>query len=85
MTEFKSFTVLILTHNDEEMIARLLGDLVDVETVLVVDSFSEDKTVDICRAFGRKVVQNKFINQAIQCNWAFDNYFQKGDCFKIRQ
>ena len=52
MTEFKSFTVLILTHNDEEMIARLLGDLVDVETVLVVDN-CEDKTVDICRAFGR--------------------------------
>jgi glycosyltransferase involved in cell wall biosynthesis len=61
------------------MIAKLLNDLVNVEDVLIVDSFSDDETVEICKKFGREVVQNKFINQAIQCNWAIDKFFDSGD------
>jgi glycosyltransferase involved in cell wall biosynthesis len=73
------FSVFILTFNDEKMISRLLEDLINVENVIIVDSGSTDETIDICNKYNRRVVYNKFKNQAIQSNWAIDNLFQQGD------
>ncbi|MCS6877656.1 MAG: glycosyltransferase family 2 protein [Geminicoccaceae bacterium] len=67
-------SVVILTYNDEVQIAACLESARAIsDDVVCVDSFSTDRTVEICRAWGARVYQNPFVNQAIQFNWALDN------------
>ena len=67
-------TVVILTYNEAKHIARALRSVAALDArVLVVDSFSADDTVEIARAEGALVVQNAFVNQAQQMQWALLN------------
>ena len=64
-------SVVIITFNEEANIARCLRALGDVaDEVLVVDSFSTDRTVDICHAHGARVLQNAFAGYVQQKNFA---------------
>lgn len=66
--------VVILTHNEERHISRALASVAGIATeVFVIDSFSNDRTVELARAQGATVLQNKFINYAKQFQWALDN------------
>jgi glycosyltransferase involved in cell wall biosynthesis len=67
-------SVIILTLNEEANLPVALASLrgLDVE-VFVVDSGSTDRTLEIARAAGCKVVQHPFESQAHQLNWALDN------------
>ncbi|HEY6122817.1 MAG TPA: glycosyltransferase family 2 protein [Pyrinomonadaceae bacterium] len=40
------------------------------DEIVVVDSYSTDATLDICREFGAHIVQHEYINSAKQKNWA---------------
>jgi len=40
------------------------------DEILVVDSFSTDGTVEICREYGARIIQHEYINSASQKNWA---------------
>lgn len=68
----KDLTVIILTSNEEIHIARVLDNLNDwCEKIIVLDSFSEDKTVAICGSYSNvEVHQRKFDNYANQRNYA---------------
>lgn len=67
-------TAIILTKNEAIHIGRALENVKGlVKDVVVVDSFSTDETVAIAKAHGAVVLQNKFINQAKQFQWALDN------------
>ena len=67
-------SVIILTFNDETNIGRCLDSLDGfTDDIIVVDSHSVDKTVEICLARGARVVQKPFVNQATQFNWALNN------------
>lgn len=67
-------TAIILTYNEEEHIERSLLSAMEVaKHLLVVDSFSSDKTVEIACSLGAKVVQHSFKNQADQLQWALDH------------
>lgn len=67
-------SVIILTYNEEIHIGRCLKNVADwADEVFVVDSFSTDKTLEIAKQYGIKIVQHKFENQAQQFNWALDN------------
>jgi len=69
-----SLAVIILTYNEERHIARALASIAGIASeVFVVDSFSGDRTVELARAQGATVLQNSFINQAKQFQWALDN------------
>jgi glycosyltransferase involved in cell wall biosynthesis len=69
-----SLAVVILTHNEERHISRALTSVAGFATeVFVVDSFSTDRTVELARAQGSTVLQNKFTNYAKQFQWALDN------------
>lgn len=69
-----TITTIILTYNEELHIARCITSLKDfVAEIYVIDSFSTDKTIEIAKELGAKVFQNKFVNQAVQFNWAIDN------------
>lgn len=66
-------SVVIITFNEEANIARCLTALADVaDEVLVVDSFSTDRTVAICQQHGARVVQNAFAGYVEQKNFATD-------------
>ena len=66
-------SVVIITFNEEANIGRCLAALGGVgEEVLVVDSFSTDRTVEICRQHGARVVQNAFAGYVAQKNFATD-------------
>lgn len=66
-------SVIILTFNEEKHIVRCINSLKSfAREVFVVDSFSTDATVSIAESQGAKVFQNKFVNQAIQFNWALE-------------
>lgn len=68
-----SITVVILTYNEERHLERALRSAACFASdVLVVDSYSTDRTIAIAEAFGATVLQRKFDNQARQFNWALD-------------
>ena len=46
-----SLTALVLTYNEQENIRRNLEALVWVPKVIVLDSFSNDQTLEIARSF----------------------------------
>lgn len=69
-----TISAIILTYNEELHIARCINSLKGVaDTVYVVDSFSNDRTVAIAEELGVKVLQHAFVNQAVQFNWALEN------------
>ncbi|WP_127076249.1 glycosyltransferase family 2 protein [Rhodomicrobium lacus] len=73
-------SIILLTYNDECQIANTLASIADLsDDIIVVDSFSSDRTVEICRSHGATVHQNPFVNQAVQFNWALDNLPIKHD------
>ncbi|RJP24580.1 MAG: glycosyltransferase family 2 protein [Candidatus Abyssobacteria bacterium SURF_5] len=50
----------VITLNEEKNIRRCLESLRDFEEIVVVDSFSKDATVDICREYTDKVYQHEW-------------------------
>ena len=69
-----SLTAIILTKNEELHVARCIGSLKGcTERIVIVDSLSTDKTVDLAREAGADVYQRPFRNYADQFNWALDN------------
>ncbi|MDB4875811.1 MAG: glycosyltransferase [Gemmatimonadetes bacterium] len=64
-----SITPLIITRDEEPNIARSLERLAWAARIVVVDSFSEDRTMEILRGDPRiMVVQRAFTSFADQCN-----------------
>lgn len=67
-------TVVILTKNEEVNLPDCLRSLDGfAKRVLVVDSGSTDKTIEIAQAMGADVLTHPFENYARQFNWALDN------------
>ncbi|MBI4945150.1 MAG: glycosyltransferase family 2 protein [Bacteroidetes bacterium] len=72
-------SVVIITFNEEKNIERCLDSVKDIaDDIVVVDSFSADKTEDICKAKGVRFVQHKFDGHIEQKNWAITQ--AKGPC-----
>ena len=64
---------VVITFNEESNIQRCITSMQDVvDEVLVVDSFSTDKTEEICRGLGVKFMQNKFSGHIEQKNFAVE-------------
>lgn len=64
-------SVVIITYNEETNIGRCLLALQDVaDDVVVVDSYSTDHTVEICRQHKARVIQHAFEGYVEQKNFA---------------
>jgi glycosyltransferase involved in cell wall biosynthesis len=64
-------SVVVITYNEEANIERCLlsaGDIAD--EILVVDSFSTDKTEEICKTLNVRFIQHKFEGYIEQKDWA---------------
>lgn len=74
MPEKPDLTIVILTFNEELHIRRAIESAWNIaREVIIVDSYSTDRTVQIAIEMGAKVLQNPFINQAQQFQWAMDH------------
>jgi glycosyltransferase involved in cell wall biosynthesis len=66
----EQITPLILTYNEAANIARTLEQLRWAHDIVVVDSFSDDDTLEIVSGFPQaRILQRKFDNFANQCNF----------------
>jgi len=64
-------SVVIITLNEEENIARCIDSVKGIaDEVLVVDSFSADKTAYIAKSKGARVIEHAFEGHIQQKNWA---------------
>lgn len=64
---------LIITLNEERNIESVIRNLDFVDEIIVVDSYSTDKTIEILQKHPHvRVVQNKFENYTTQRNLALD-------------
>ncbi len=76
-------TAIILTFNEEKNIVHCINSIRTLaKRIVVIDSFSTDRTVELAKELGAEVFQHKFVNQAkqyiygvgvadIQTKWVF--------------
>jgi len=66
-------SVIIITYNEERNIERCIRSVLDVaDEIIVVDSFSTDKTESICKQFGARFIQHAFDGYVEQKNFALN-------------
>jgi glycosyltransferase involved in cell wall biosynthesis len=63
-------SVLLPTFNNAEIIREALESVKWADEILVVDSFSTDSTLEICREYGARIIQHEYEQSAKQKNWA---------------
>ncbi len=74
-----NISVLILTLNEEVNLPGCLESVSWSDDIVVFDSFSTDKTVEIAEQSGTRVVRRKFDNYAAQRNAALTEVKYKND------
>jgi glycosyltransferase involved in cell wall biosynthesis len=63
-------TATIITQNEERNIARAIESLRCADEILIVDSGSVDRTVELARNLGARVLEAGWLGYAAQKNWA---------------
>ena len=67
----KSLSVVIITFNEEENIGKCIASVKEVaDEIVVVDSFSTDRTVSVATAAGARAIQHAFEGHIQQKNFA---------------
>src|ERR1700722_11214232 len=67
-----TLSVAIITLNEADNLARTLASVRFADEIVVVDSGSTDRTVEIARSFGAKVFSEEWKGFALQKNSAID-------------
>lgn len=69
----QKLSVVIITQNEEENILRCLTSVKGLaDEIVVVDSLSTDRTAEICRSFGCKVITHPFEGYGQQKQFAVE-------------
>ncbi len=64
-------SVVIIANNEEENIGRCIASVEGLaDEIIMVDSFSTDKTCEIAHNLGARVIQHTFEGHIEQKNWA---------------
>ncbi len=67
-------SVIVLTYNEEANIEYALKSVRSwASEILIVDSYSTDRTVEIAKRYTNRIYQHEFVHWADQRNWAIDN------------
>lgn len=67
-------SVVIITHNEERNIGRCLESVSDLATeIVIIDSHSNDKTVEICNTYNARVITHDFEGFGKQKQFATEN------------
>jgi glycosyltransferase involved in cell wall biosynthesis len=62
-------TAIIPTYNEEAHIEAAIESVSWADEIIIVDSFSNDKTVELAKKFNVKILEHEYINSASQKNW----------------
>lgn len=74
MTNHSPISVIVLTKNEEAGLGNTLDKLRDFDDVIVVDSLSDDRTVEIAREHGARVVEFAWNGEyPKKKQWALEN------------
>jgi glycosyltransferase involved in cell wall biosynthesis len=66
-------SALVITYNEEDHLRECLESLSWCDEILVVDSFSTDRTAEIARSYPRvRFFQRPFLGGAAQRNWGME-------------
>ena len=68
----KKISVAIICYNEEKKIERTLKSIDWADEIVIIDSFSTDKTLEICKKYTDKVYQHSFESHIQQKNIALD-------------
>jgi len=68
-----SVSVFIQTLNEEDNLPRCLESVSWSDDIVVLDSYSTDRTEEIARAAGARFYQRKYDGRANNQNWAVEN------------
>ncbi|MDH3745073.1 MAG: glycosyltransferase family 2 protein [Acidobacteriota bacterium] len=68
----RPLSVIITTFNEEANIADCLESVLWADEILVVDSFSTDRTLELARPYPIKILQREYFGSAAQKNWSLD-------------
>lgn len=63
-------SALAITYNEEEHIERFIKSVAFADEIIIVDSFSTDRTVDIAKSLNARVIVRDFKNFSDQKNFA---------------
>lgn len=66
----EKISVLIPAGNEDRNIVACIESARWADEIVVVDSFSKDRTVELARPLADRVLQHEYINSATQKNWA---------------
>lgn len=72
-------SIFILTYNEEVDIADCIESALVSDDVIVVDSFSSDRTLDIAHQYPIRVVQHTFESHGKQRTWMLESIAPKYD------
>ncbi len=72
LKEGPKLSVYMITYNNERTVEKALRSVTWADEIIVVDSFSHDKTVEICRKFTNKVFQRRWPGHRDQYQHAAD-------------
>jgi glycosyltransferase involved in cell wall biosynthesis len=65
-------SVIITTYNEEVNIADCIESVMWADEIIVVDSFSTDRTVEEAKKYPVQLLQREYFGSAAQKNWALD-------------
>ncbi len=68
----QELSVVITTYNEEINVAECIDSVLWADEILLVDSFSTDRTVELAREFPITILQREYFGSAAQKNWALD-------------
>lgn len=73
-------SIIIITYNESHCIENALNSVYNnFSEIVILDSFSTDTTIDICKKYTDKVFFRKFDNFCNQRNYAINNITFKND------
>lgn len=73
------FSIIILTYNEQDSLQSCLDSVNWCDDIVIIDSYSTDKTLEIAQKFNVRVFKNNFIDFAQQRNFANDTLDLKHD------
>ena len=75
-----NISIIIITYNESHCIENALKSVYyDFSEIIILDSFSTDSTIDICKKYTDKIFYRKFDNFCNQRNYAINKITSKND------
>ena len=68
----RKVSVIITTFNEEVNVGECIESVLWADEILLVDSFSKDRTLEIARRYPITILEREYFGSAAQKNWAID-------------